>query len=76
MTEELIAELERLRVEKNMSKSELARQIGVSRHTVGRKLTGETELTVGEAYALCRALGTTLQDVLDHLTGVHDARFQ
>jgi transcriptional regulator with XRE-family HTH domain len=68
VTEELITELERLRKAQRMSKSQLARLIGASRHTVGRKLSGETELSVGEAYAMCRALGTTLQEILDRVT--------
>lgn len=63
----LLERLEQLRIEKDVSKSELARQIGVSRHTVGRKLSGETDLTVGEAYQMCRVLGTTLQQVLDEI---------
>jgi DNA-binding XRE family transcriptional regulator len=59
-----IDELEKMRVEAGLSKWELARRLGVSRHTVTRKLSGETELSVGEAYALCQILGTTLNEVL------------
>lgn len=63
----LVEELERRRIEQNVSKQRLAKALGVSRHTVARKLQGLTELTVGEAYAMCKALGTGLQDVLDQL---------
>lgn len=66
----LIPELERRRIEQNVSKKQLAKRMGISRHTVARKLSGETELTVGEAYNLCRELGTSLQDVLDLLEAV------
>lgn len=61
----LIEELERRRLAQAVSKNRLARELGVSRHTISRKLSGETELTVGEAYQMCRALGTSLQDMLD-----------
>lgn len=71
MSNPLIDELERRRVEANMSKWELARQLGVSRHTVTRKLSGETQFTVSEAYDACRILGTTLQDLLDLLEATH-----
>ena len=63
----LIEKLERLRVEQDIPKSHLAKKLNLSRHTVARKLTGETELTVGEAYNLCRVLGTSLQEELDLL---------
>lgn len=68
----LVEELERRRVEQGMSKQRLARILGISRHTVARKLTEETELSVGEAYDLCKALGTSLQDMLD-LVGMQHA---
>lgn len=63
----LLDHLERLRIEKDVPKAFLARQLRLSRHTISRKLSGETELTVGEAYALCQALDTTLIDVLEAL---------
>jgi transcriptional regulator with XRE-family HTH domain len=66
----LIGELERRRVEQNVSKKQLAKVTGMSRHTVARKLSGETELTVSEAVGICKELGTTLQDVLDLLEAV------
>lgn len=69
MSNPLLDYLERLRVEKDVPKAFLARQLRLSRHTIARKLSGETELTVGEAYDLCKALDTTLQDALDHLEG-------
>lgn len=67
LTSLLIDDLERRRVAQNMSKQRLSTALGISRHTVARKLEGVTELTVGEAYAMCKALGTGLQDVLDEL---------
>jgi transcriptional regulator with XRE-family HTH domain len=63
----LVEELERRRLTQGVSKNQLARELGISRHTVARKLSGETELTVGEAYRMCQVLGTSLQDVLDLL---------
>lgn len=66
----LVPELERRRFEQNISKKQLAKRLGISRHTVARKLSGETELTIGEAYSLCHELGTTLQEVLDLLESV------
>lgn len=62
-----VEELERRRLEQNVSKQRLSKELGVSRHTIARKLEGQTELTVGEAYAMCKVLGTSLQDVLDEL---------
>lgn len=67
LTALLIEDLECRRVAQNMSKQRLSIALGISRHTVARKLEGVTELTVGEAYAMCRALGTGLQEVLDKL---------
>lgn len=64
----LAQKLERLRIQQDVSKQFLAEQLHISRHTVARKLNGQTELTVGEGYLLCQALGTTLQDVLDELS--------
>lgn len=63
----LVEELERRRVEQNVSKQRLSKALGISRHTVARKLEGVTQLSVDEAYRMCRELGTTLQDVLNRL---------
>lgn len=69
----LVQELERLRVEQDVSKQFLAEQLNVSRHTIARKLSGQTELTVGEAYLLAQALGTNLQSLLDEMEHIHVA---
>ena len=66
-------ELERIRVERAVPKTEVAVALQIDRTSVGRKLRGDTPFTVGEAYILAIFLGTRLQDVLTMVeTRLHD----
>lgn len=51
------------RTELNMSQTELARQSGVTRQTIGLIETGEFNPSLKLCIAICRALGVTLNDI-------------
>ena len=51
------------RTELNMSQTELARQAGVTRQTIGLIETGEFNPSLKLCIAICRALGVTLNDI-------------
>ncbi|MBE6722929.1 MAG: helix-turn-helix transcriptional regulator [Ruminococcaceae bacterium] len=42
--------------ERNMTQNELAKLIGVSKSTMSRKVSGESELSVSQAFKMCHVL--------------------
>ena len=52
-----------LRKEKNISQSELAEQVGVSRNTISSIERGEYEPTAYNALKICKVLGKTFEEV-------------
>lgn len=51
------------RIELNMSQTELAKLTGVTRQTIGLIESGEFNPSIKLCNAICRALGTTLNDL-------------
>ena len=49
--------------ELNMSQGKLAEILGISNSSMGRKLKGETEYTLSEAFTMCDALGFAPGDI-------------
>ena len=56
--------IKRLRNEKNMTQSELAREINVTRQAVSQWENGQTEVTAERILDLCAALGVTPSEFL------------
>ena len=51
------------RIELNLSQTELAKQCGVTRQTIGLIETGEFNPSIKLCISICRALGVTLNDI-------------
>ena len=51
------------RVSKDWSQSELAERVGVTRQTIGMIEAGRFNPSLALCVAICRALGTTLDDL-------------
>lgn len=51
------------RIELNMSQTELAKRVGVTRQTIGLIEAGEFNPSVNLCIAICKALGVTLNDL-------------
>ena len=51
------------RIEVNMSQTELAKQVGVTRQTIGLIEAGEFNPSIKLCNRICRALGVTLNDI-------------
>lgn len=51
------------RIEKDMSQSDLAEQIGVTRQTIGLIEAGGYNPTLNLCIAICKALGKTLDEL-------------
>ncbi len=51
------------RIEVNMSQTELAKQVGVTRQTIGLIEAGEFNPSIKLCNRICRALGVTLNDL-------------
>ncbi len=51
------------RIEVNMSQTELAKQVGVTRQTIGLIEAGEFNPSIRLCNRICRALGVTLNDL-------------
>lgn len=51
------------RMEKEMSQSELAQRVGVTRQTIGMVETGDYNPTLKLCIDICRELGCTLNDL-------------
>ena len=51
------------RIELNISQTELARQAGVTRQTIGLIESGEFNPSIKLCIAICKALNTTLNDL-------------
>ena len=58
------------RIERNMSQTELAKAVGVTRQTIGLIEAGEFNPSIRLCCRICRALGVTLNDLfweeMDH----------
>lgn len=50
-------------VELNLTQGNLAKILGISNSSMGRKLKSETEYTLSEALKMCEALGFELSDI-------------
>lgn len=55
--------MKRARLEKNISQTELAKIIGVSRQTINMIEKGDYNPTIGLCCKICRVLGCTLNDL-------------
>ena len=55
--------MKRARLEKNLSQTELAKIIGVSRQTINMIEKGDYNPTIKLCVGICRALGRTLNDL-------------
>ena len=55
--------MKQARLERNLSQTELARIIGVSRQTINMIENGAYNPTIGLCRNICRALGCTLNDL-------------
>ena len=55
--------MKRARLEKNISQTELARNIGVSRQTINMIENGGYNPTIELCIRICRELGVTLNDL-------------
>ncbi len=62
--EAVIEEIRVAMARRRWRQSELARQLGVSEVWVSRRLTGKTDISVGELYRIAEALGVTVFDLL------------
>ncbi|MBC3901103.1 helix-turn-helix transcriptional regulator [Acetobacterium malicum] len=51
------------RAEKDISQEELAKQVGVTRQTIGMIETGKFNPSLQLCIAICKALGKTLNDL-------------
>ena len=51
------------RAEKDVSQEELAKQVGVTRQTIGMIETGKFNPSLQLCIAICKALGKTLNDL-------------
>ena len=51
------------RIELNISQTELARRVGVTRQTIGLIEAGEFNPSIKLCSRICRALGVTLNDI-------------
>lgn len=51
------------RIEVNMSQTELAKKVGVTRQTIGLIEAGEFNPSIKLCNRICRALGVTLNDL-------------
>ena len=51
------------RIERELSQTELARRVGVTRQTLGLIESGEFNPSIKLCVAICRALGVTLNDI-------------
>ena len=51
------------RIERELSQTELARRVGVTRQTIGLIESGEFNPSIKLCVAICRALGVTLNDL-------------
>lgn len=51
------------RAEKDISQEELAKQVGVTRQTIGMIETGKFNPSLQLCIAICKALGRTLNDL-------------
>ena len=51
------------RIEKDISQIELAKRVGVTRHTIGMIEAGDYNPTLKLCIAICRELGKTLDDI-------------
>lgn len=51
------------RIERELSQTELARRVGVTRQTIGLIESGEFNPSIKLCVAICRALGVTLNDI-------------
>lgn len=51
------------RIELELSQTELARRVGVTRQTIGLIESGEFNPSIKLCVAICRALGVTLNDI-------------
>ena len=51
------------RIELNMSQTELAKTVGVTRQTIGLMEAGEFNPSIKLCSRICRALGVTLNDL-------------
>ena len=51
------------RIELNISQTELAKRVGVTRQTIGLIEAGEFNPSIKLCNAICRALGVTLNDL-------------
>ena len=51
------------RIERELTQTELARRVGVTRQTIGLIESGEFNPSIKLCVAICRALGVTLNDI-------------
>ena len=51
------------RIERELSQTELARRVGVTRQTIGLIESGDFNPSIKLCVAICRALGVTLNDI-------------
>ena len=51
------------RIELDLSQTELARRVGVTRQTIGLIESGDFNPSIKLCVAICRALGVTLNDI-------------
>jgi len=51
------------RIELDISQTELARRVGVTRQTIGLIEAGEFNPSIKLCVSICRALGVTLNDI-------------
>lgn len=51
------------RIELELSQTELARRVGVTRQTIGLIESGDFNPSIKLCVAICRALGVTLNDI-------------
>ena len=56
-------QLRALRIKKGLTIAELAKKIGSNYQTVGRWERGTTEINLGDALKVCRALDCTLDEL-------------
>ena len=56
------------RIEENMSQTELAEKVGVTRQTIGLIEAGDFNPSIKLCNRICRALGVTLNDLFWEVT--------
>lgn len=64
-SQRLSREIRACMARQEMSQQALAEAIGVSRTTLGQKLAGRTEFTVGEVDAIAQQFGISVSELLD-----------